>query len=83
MDGGIHAELTKRIIGAAQEVHRELRNGLDEKLYENALCIEFAERGVFFEQQKKPHRLLQIKADWEIDPGFDRRTICHRGYESR
>lgn len=52
MSDGLHAELTERIIGAAMEVHRELRNGLDEKLYENALCIEFAERGIFFEQQK-------------------------------
>ena len=49
---GLHAELTKRIIGAAQEVHRELRNGLDEKLYENALCIEFADQDIYFEQQK-------------------------------
>ena len=52
MDDGLHAGLTERIIGAAMEVHRELRNGLDEKLYENALCIEFAEREIFFEQQK-------------------------------
>jgi GxxExxY protein len=51
-EDGLHAELTKRIIGAAMEVHRELRNGLDEKLYENALCIEFAEQGIFFDQQK-------------------------------
>jgi GxxExxY protein len=53
MDSGLHGELTKRIIGAAQEVHRELRIGLDEKLYENALCIEFADLGIFFEQQKQ------------------------------
>jgi GxxExxY protein len=53
MDSGLHADLTKRIIGAAQEVHRELRNGLDEKLCENALCIEFSELGIFFEQQKQ------------------------------
>lgn len=48
---GPHDELTKRIIGCAMTVHRELRNGLDEKLYENALCIELAEQGLFFEQQ--------------------------------
>ena len=50
---GLHAELTERIIGSAMEVHRELRNGLDEKLYENALCIEFADQGIFFDQQKR------------------------------
>jgi GxxExxY protein len=49
---GLHAELTQRIIGAAMDVHRELRNGLDEKLYENALCIEFADQGIYFDQQK-------------------------------
>ena len=49
----LHKELTERIIGAAMEVHRELRNGLDEKLYENALCIEFADQEIFFEQQKR------------------------------
>jgi GxxExxY protein len=49
----LHKELTERIIGAAMEVHRELSNGLDEKLYENALCIEFADQEIFFEQQKR------------------------------
>jgi GxxExxY protein len=48
-----HVELTQRIIGIAMEVHRELRNGLDEKLYENAMCIEFADQGVYFDQQKR------------------------------
>jgi GxxExxY protein len=48
-----YEELTKRIIGAAMAVHRELRNGLDERLYENALCIEFAGRAIFFEQQPR------------------------------
>jgi GxxExxY protein len=49
---GLYTELTQRIIGSAMEVHRDLRNGLDEKLYENALCIEFADQGIYFDQQK-------------------------------
>ena len=53
MNQGLHAELTERIIGAAMEVHRVLRNGLDEKLYENALCLEFADLGIHFDQQKR------------------------------
>ena len=48
----IYRELSEQIIGAAMAVHNELRPGLDEKLYENALCIEFAERGLRFEQQQ-------------------------------
>ncbi|MEX1116757.1 MAG: GxxExxY protein [Akkermansiaceae bacterium] len=45
-------ELTKRIIGAAMAVHRALGPGLDEKTYENSLCIEFAELSLPFTQQE-------------------------------
>jgi GxxExxY protein len=41
----LHEELTGDVIGAAMEVLNELRPGLDEKLYENALVIELTERG--------------------------------------
>lgn len=47
-----HSKLTERIIGAAMAVHRELGPGLDEKIYENALCIEFAENSIHFTQQQ-------------------------------
>lgn len=40
-----HEEITKDIIGAAMAVLNELKPGLDEKLYENALVIELAARG--------------------------------------
>lgn len=46
-----HAELTREVIGAAIEVQRSLKLGLDEKIYETALCIELAERGISFSQQ--------------------------------
>ncbi len=48
-----HQDLTGAVISAAIEVHQTLRPGLDEKLYERALCIELAERGILFEQQPK------------------------------
>ena len=35
----LHRELTGQIIGAAMTVLNELKPGLDEKLYENALVI--------------------------------------------
>ncbi len=41
------------MIAAAIAVHQELRPGLDEKLYERALCIELSARNIFFEQQPK------------------------------
>lgn len=48
-----HQDLTGAVISAAIEVHQTLRPGLDEKLYERALCLELADRGIHFEQQPK------------------------------
>ena len=47
-----HEELTGDIIGAAMAVLNELKPGLDEKLYENALVIELLARGHTVEQQR-------------------------------
>ena len=49
---GAEGEKTGRIIGAAMRVLDELKPGLDEKLYENALVIELAKLGLQPEQQK-------------------------------
>jgi GxxExxY protein len=43
---------TEQIIAAAIEVHRHLGTGLLESIYEEALCYEFALRGIPFERQK-------------------------------
>ena len=48
-----HAELTREIIGAAIAVQKALGPGMDEKLYENALCIELSDRGISFAQQSE------------------------------
>jgi len=48
-----HEELTEDIIGAAMAVLNELKPGLDEKLYENALVIELTARGHIVEQQRE------------------------------
>jgi len=48
-----HEEITKTIIGAAMAVLNELKPGLDEKLYENALVIELVARGHAMEQQRE------------------------------
>jgi GxxExxY protein len=52
-DSHPHMELTERIIGAAMAVHRELGPGLDEKIYENALCLELAAQSIYFTQQER------------------------------
>jgi len=49
----LHEDLTKDIIGAAMAVLNELKPGLDEKLYENALLIELVARGHTVEQQRE------------------------------
>ena len=48
-----HEELTGDIIGAAMAVLNELKPGLDEKLYENALVIELVARVHTVEQQRE------------------------------
>ncbi|MBU1693231.1 MAG: GxxExxY protein [Verrucomicrobia bacterium] len=48
----IHRETSEAIIGAAMQVLNELKPGLDEKLYENALVIELKKRGHRVEQQR-------------------------------
>ena len=45
-------ELTKKIIGCAIEVHRQLGPGLLESIYEKAICIELSIIGLKFENQK-------------------------------
>ena len=49
--GLIHEELTKKIIGAAIEVHRALGPGLMESVYEECLCHELHLRGLSFQRQ--------------------------------
>ena len=69
----IHEELSKKIIGAAMTVLNELKPGLDEKLYENALVIELRERGHLVNQQKaynvqyKSHQIGRLIPDLIID----------------
>jgi GxxExxY protein len=48
-----HEDHTRDIIGAAMAVLNELKPGLDEKLYENALVIELVARGHTVEQQRE------------------------------
>ena len=53
--GMIHEMLSGQIIGAAMDVLNELKPGLDEKLYENALVLELKERGHVVDQQRLFH----------------------------
>jgi GxxExxY protein len=52
-DALIHKELSGKIIGVAMTVLNELKPGLDEKLYENAMVIELLARGHSVQQQRQ------------------------------
>jgi GxxExxY protein len=46
-------DLSRKIIGAAIEVHRVLGPGLLESAYETCLCRELELRNISFERQKE------------------------------
>ena len=49
----LHERLTEEIIGSGMMVLNELKPGLDEKPYENALSVELRFRGHRVDQQKQ------------------------------
>jgi len=56
-------ELSSRVIEAAIAVHSVLGPGFIESVYEKALCVELAARGIRFEQQKVvkiTHRDIEV-----------------------
>jgi len=53
----VHGELVGEIVGAAFEVHNVLGYGFLEKVYQNALLVELAKRGLRVDAQ----RILKVK----------------------
>ena len=82
----IHEKQSESIIGAAMTVLNELKLGLHEKLYENALVVELQEKGHKIEQQRefpvhyKGHFIGKLIPDLIVDPkvveGFDDNHIA-------
>ncbi len=45
--------LTEKIIGCCFKIHKELGPGFNEKIYQNALIILFAEQNIKYETEKE------------------------------
>lgn len=67
------SEITDAIISAAIAVHRELGPGFIESVYEQALAVEFALRGVAFVRQKsiplfyRDHQIGEHRLDFLVE----------------
>jgi GxxExxY protein len=67
------SEITDAIISAAIAVHRELGPGFLESIYEQALAVEFALRGIAFVRQKpiplfyRDHQIGEHRLDFLVD----------------
>src|SRR3984893_17365766 len=67
------SEITEAIIAAAIAVHRELGPGFLESIYEQALAVEFALRGIAFIRQKalplfyRDHQIGEHRLDFLVD----------------
>ncbi|KAA3613006.1 MAG: GxxExxY protein [Calditrichaeota bacterium] len=71
-------EISKKIIGAAIEVHRVLGPGLLESIYEDALCHELNLRGIHFLRQKSvpiPYKGIKLKSDLRLDLLVENKVI--------
>ncbi|MDX2170678.1 MAG: GxxExxY protein [Deltaproteobacteria bacterium] len=69
----LHEDLTRQIIGAGMTVLSELRPGLLEKLYENALILELTARNHRVDQQRsfsvhyRGHFIGRLATDLIVD----------------
>ena len=62
------------IVGAAMKVHSILGSGFTEKVYQDALAIEFKERGIPFRREVELHAAYKgISLDGTYKPDF----ICY------
>jgi len=68
-----HREITDVIIAAAIAVHGELGPGFLESIYEQALAVEFALRGIAFVRQKpiplfyRDHQIGEHRLDFLVE----------------
>jgi GxxExxY protein len=64
------SQLTRRVIGCAIEVHRQLGPGLVESVYETCLCDELAEAGLAFARQRRLpvlYKTRTLEGNFQLD----------------
>ena len=62
--------LSNKIIGCAIEVHKILGPGLLESAYEECLCYEFDQNGIFYERQKPApviYKEIKLECGYRLD----------------
>ena len=85
----LYEELSNKIIRAFYNVVDYLGKGLAEKVYENALCIEFDEMGLQYERQKpltveyKGHIIGSYVADIIVEEKNSLRAESCYGHHGR
>lgn len=68
-----HEELTRKIIGCAMEVHKQIGNGFQEVIYQRALAIEMQLQGLNFSRehemqiQYKGHEIGTRRVDFFVE----------------
>ncbi len=71
-------EISRQVIGAAIEVHRELGPGLLETAYEACLAYELSQRGLAVERQKQlpiAYKSVQLDTVYRLDLLVERQVI--------
>ena len=73
----LHSALSKEIIQSFYKVYNALGYGFLEKVYENAMMVEFRKRGLFAEQQKKiwVHYEEEVVGDYYADIIVENKVI--------
>jgi GxxExxY protein len=69
----LHEEITKEIIGASFEVHRELGYGFLERVYQRALQVELVRRGLSAESERR----VQVQYKGAIVGDYDADLIVN------
>jgi GxxExxY protein len=68
-----YEDLTRKIIGCAMEVHKQLGNGFQEVIYQRALAIEMQLQGISFSReyemqiQYKGHEIGTRRVDFFVE----------------